>query len=144
MDLSIQQIFDIKFTLSGKSKSEIARELNIVNSNQLSNLERYKSLREKLDEYFYNLNPEIFDIVSIITKNKPDNSNILHESFTGYNASPKKIIDELRLDLGREKKINELLQHYVIKLEKENNDYELDLRDYDLKYDNIQKPTGSD
>lgn len=85
MNLTIQQIFDVKFVLSGKKKSEIAVDIGISNSNQFSTIERYKGLQDKLDEYFDQLNPEINSIVRKITE--MDHSVIIEPSAT-YKDKP--------------------------------------------------------
>lgn len=139
MKLTIQQTYDIKFILSGKSKSEVAKELGVPNSNQFSNLDRYKGLCSRLDDYFKTLNPEIEKSVLKITS-ESGGDNVLNEPTHGYNTSTKREIDELKLDLVREKKINGYLIDEVERLKEENSIYEEDLRAYDLE--KRKKPTG--
>lgn len=105
MKLSIQQFYDIKFILSGKSKSEIAKEIGVSNSNQFSSLDRYKSLCERLDQFFDDLNPEINLTVRKISNGTSVEFDVVGETETKYNGTPKAELDKLRFDLAVEKRI---------------------------------------
>lgn len=105
MKLTIQQIYDVKFILSGKSKSEVAKFLGVANSNQFSNLDRYKGLCDKLDEYFNRFNPEINQSVIKITDVEIQNKNEAGEPLAQYS----KLTSDLLL-IEKDKRINELAE----------------------------------
>lgn len=73
MNLTNQQIFDIKFILSGLKKKEIAQKIN-DDASTFSKLElnQYKDTQERLNHFFDKINPEINKLIDLLLSKNRD------------------------------------------------------------------------